>query len=384
MKRRMRFVAALLFAACAGGCSFLFGLEPNDYAGGAADAAPAPSPEAAASADDAQPPVDRDASARDLHLYVLGGSVPLGGSLQNTVPTDKVYFAPITKNGDVGTFRETTRLPVPIRSHAAVAFDNHVYVLGGETNQEPQTDAVYVAPIEADGQLGGWVLSGSRLPSARKLHAVVTRGPRVFVMGGLGAGGRLGDVVAAELSGGKTGPFVEVARLDEPTFALAAAARGDRLYALGGLTDDTATRSTTLAFDVLADGGVSAARSEAPLLDGGACYHGAGVIGDALYTIGAVKNGVTLVTPEVGVATLDGQGKVPSFRAATSLPVSLWSHAVTVALGRVYVTGGLGPNAKPRYDHILVGVPGPGATLTWSESPTRLPQPMAAHGAVIQ
>jgi hypothetical protein len=295
-----------------------------------------------------------------------------------------VYFAPIATDGGVGTFRETTRLPVPIRSHAAVAFDDRIYVLGGETNQEQQTDAVYVAPIQPDGQLGGWVLADSRLKTARKLHAVALRGNRVFVMGGLNAAGRLGDVIAADLTNGTTGPFTEVAKLDAPTFALAAAVRGDRLYAVGGSNDDTTTRATTLAFTIAADGTMSAPEIEAPLLAGGACYHGAGVVGDSLYTVGAVKNGLTTVTSEVSVAALDPQGRVTSFQASTPLPVALWSHAVTVALGRVYVTGGLGPNAKPRYDHILIGVPGgAGGALTWSESPTRLPQSLAAHGAVI-
>jgi len=61
--------------------------------------------------------------------------------------------------------------------------------------------------------------------------------------------------------------------------------------------------------------------------------------------------------------------------------VTLWSHAVASFGARVYVTGGLGPNAKPRYDHVLVGF---GDPLVWKESENRLPQSLAAHAAVIQ
>lgn len=380
MTRAVVRFAAIVCAATLGACSWLFGLEPDEYANPRNDAGPGVTSDASVG-DERTTSTDGDAG-RGLHLYVLGGSVPLGGSLQNTVPTDKVYFAPISDDGSVGAFRETTRLPVPVRSHAAVAHGEHIYVLGGETNQEPQSDAVYAAHVRADGELDAWVATGTRLAGARKLHAVALLGNRVYVAGGLGAAGHyFGDVLSAELSNGTTGPFSEVAQLDAPAFALAAAARGDRLYVLGGVAEDATTRATTLSFKVLADGGVSSAQAEQPLLDGGACYHGAGVVRDSVISVGAVKNGIKTVTGEVAESALDPDGRTSEFQPSTPLPVALWSHAVAVARDRVYVTGGLGPNANPRYDHVLIGA-GP-EPFVWKESETRLPQSMAAHASVI-
>ncbi len=375
---RARAFAFVAVAALTTACSILFGVDRDDYASGAPDGAVDPDQ----AVPDAGPdiPTTTSDAARSLHLYVLGGSVLLNDNLVNTVPTDKVYYAPIDANGDVGAFKETTRLPVPVRAHAAVADADFLYVLGGESNQG-DTDAVYAARVQDDGTLGAWEQTGTRLAGARNRHVAVALGRRVYVAGGIGPSGRYDDILVAELNEGKTGPFTQAQKLDVPNYAFAGVGEGSRLHFMGGLNDDGGTRTTSLTYSVTASGSLLPPEIEAPLLPGGACYHAAAVANGSIVSVGAVKQGVVLVTAEVAIGKLDAEGKVTAFTSGTSLPNVLWSHAVASAGGRVYVTGGLGPNAKPRYDHVLVGF---GDPLVWKESENRLPQSLAAHAAVIQ
>jgi hypothetical protein len=107
------------------------------------------------------------------YLYELGGRNTL-------INTSTVRYARINNDGTVGSWTDTTALPLADVNHSAVAYNGNMYVLGGDT-----TSTVYYAQINADGSIGSWqsttVLSGSAL---RQLSAIVFGGYLYAIAGG--------------------------------------------------------------------------------------------------------------------------------------------------------------------------------------------------------
>ncbi len=91
------------------------------------------------------------------YLYVAGGN-----DLSNLSST--VYYALVNVDGTVGTWSTTTAMPQAQLSHATIAHNGYLYIVGG--NPEPCISTVRVAPINANGTLGAWSTT-SALPAAR-------------------------------------------------------------------------------------------------------------------------------------------------------------------------------------------------------------------------
>lgn len=114
------------------------------------------------------------------HLYVAGGNSSCTAlSNQDCGFTDKVNFAPInTTDRSVGTFINTTPLPVYLRGHSMLAYNGYLYAIGGivqPTFPEPPypdpakfetmlNEKVYYAKVNSDGSLGEWKIA-ALLPS---------------------------------------------------------------------------------------------------------------------------------------------------------------------------------------------------------------------------
>ena len=120
------------------------------------------------------------ASVANGKLYVLGGTVNGGATIQN-----KVYYATINADGTLDFWNQTTPLSQPLSNIGAVAANGRIFVMGGWNGSSP-TSGFYNAPVAGDGSLGFW-LTGPALPYLVYSHAVTATESNIFLSGGYSA-----------------------------------------------------------------------------------------------------------------------------------------------------------------------------------------------------
>ncbi len=88
---------------------------------------------------------DRSMVAKNNYLYVSGGVEIIG---ETEVSTSSVFYAPINSNGSVSNWFSTTVLPVGVGSHASLVNNGYLYVVGGNPGSGTTvTTTVRFAPI---------------------------------------------------------------------------------------------------------------------------------------------------------------------------------------------------------------------------------------------
>ena len=114
------------------------------------------------------------------YMYATGG---FDG--YNSVAT--VYYAPINANGTVGSWASTTALPTALHGHRAFINNGYLYVLAGKTvvnnNSGTPSNAVYYAPINANGTVGSWASTNS-FAIPRVWPGVYVNGNTTYLLGG--------------------------------------------------------------------------------------------------------------------------------------------------------------------------------------------------------
>ena len=115
-----------------------------------------------------------------------------------------------------------------VTNHVAVALDGKIYVIGGEEEFAPMSDAVQ----EYDPATQMWTLRAS-MPTARRSAAAAALDGRIFVVGG-SSGGM--DIATVEAYDPATNSWTSLAPLSEPRRDLGAAVVGGELFVLGGYT----------------------------------------------------------------------------------------------------------------------------------------------------
>jgi hypothetical protein len=151
----------------------------------------------------------------EAFLYVVGGQ-----ALETDTPggTDTIYQATVTMaDGSIGGWSAAGTLPAPRLGHTARVYRGVLWVVGGfDTSGNPQ-DTIYHAPIQTDGSLGAFTTSAVPMPQPVAFHASFAFGGRLYVLGGEAttstdpndgtAGGEIGDVDFASITGGVVGTF---------------------------------------------------------------------------------------------------------------------------------------------------------------------------------
>jgi Galactose oxidase, central domain len=131
-------------------------------------------------------------AATNGFLLVTGGDDSTGN------PTTGVYSASINTDGTVGFFnQQANTLPIPLDSHAMVAWRGNLAVVGGHTTwpSTGPTASVYHAPISAssgsignpDCSSGCWAASYNSLSAAVSEESVLVGNNTLVVSGGLNA-----------------------------------------------------------------------------------------------------------------------------------------------------------------------------------------------------
>jgi hypothetical protein len=120
-------------------------------------------------------------------VYVIGGE-------DNTQLYNTVYWATVT-NGQITAWNAGPAYPLAVTNHAAAVVGNFLVVVGGtvDFSTGAETNAVYYAAINSDGSLGVWQ-AGPSLPtiaafSPRPNYNIATTDSAVIVVAGFAGAG---------------------------------------------------------------------------------------------------------------------------------------------------------------------------------------------------
>jgi len=227
----------------------------------------------------------------------------------------------------------TTSLPITVGSLNVIEHNNNLYLIGGRKSDGAPTSQVYRSRINADGSLSTWTTT-SALPKPLYLHTASATDKHIYVIGGWKGSPPVQKIVyrAAFMANGELGPWVNVQR-DYPTDG-----RPDR----------------------------------------GIDLHGSVIVGNRIYGFGG-RNGFNALDT-VHSSVIGENGNLSAWRSETSLPNTLYRHAVTAHNGYVYVTGGFDQVAESLVYYAKVNSNG---TLSAWQTTTPLPQAAYYHRVVI-
>jgi hypothetical protein len=188
------------------------------------------------------------------YLYAIGGENDLGER------SDHVYIAKLGNNGEprlwhptstdesewVYWYRDTdTDLSVERSYHASVAYDNRIYIIGGQTDPDPDgVSLVEYADINPDGTFGDWSTEDmTTLPvgAGKHHHSVEVYNDRLYVVGGVegsvSTGNILDNVFYAKIENGSLGDWTQTSSLSSPRMTWGgsfSAIWGGYIYQVGG------------------------------------------------------------------------------------------------------------------------------------------------------
>jgi N-acetylneuraminic acid mutarotase len=187
-------------------------------------------------------------------IYIIGGGDVTTGGVPAPPTTTVEVYDPET---DSWTF--ATPMLRAVTNHVAVTLNGKIYVIGGEEEFLPMSDAVQ----EYDPTTELWTLRGA-MPTARESAAAAAFNGRIFVIGGTSGGMDIGTVEAYDPA---TDSWESLAPLSEPRRDLAAEVVGGELLALGGYTGtyvlDAGYRRAVEVYDPV--GGVWWAAGDMPI-----------------------------------------------------------------------------------------------------------------------
>lgn len=168
------------------------------------------------------------------NIYIVGGgNGPYGQNLLKSAER-----ASINPDGSLGEWQlEKFSMDTQRRCSKLIVSGNHIYSFGGYGGA--MLDTVERAEILKDGTLSEWVYEDKTMTVLRYINGVKKVNGIVYVVGGHDERRGVGITNVEQSNIIKTGGLQEwkdTTRLQTGRYALATAAHGDYLYALGGIT----------------------------------------------------------------------------------------------------------------------------------------------------
>lgn len=274
-------------------------------------------------------------------LYV--GPATYSGTV--AVTADFVAWADINpESGHLGAFSVSSRLPHPnptnqrISATEIVEIDRqaYYYVLGGNQDEDGQTDRIAYAAIDpVTGALGQWQVSTTALPTVDWFNAAITDGGKIIHSSGNVRGSMSVDVATPSSTGNITSPWSSAPYSTEFTN------RWDHVMLKAASADKTFT-----------------------------------------YLLGGSTTGLS-VTSRVDMAELV-DGIPQSWSAATALPEARRRMAGAAMQDMIVIPGGASSSVvSDGKDTVFIGVVANDGGITWSSSPIPMLQARSFHGAAM-
>jgi len=226
---------------------------------------------------------------------------------------------------DFSRWQVKAALPTARSGVAVAAYENQVYVIGGETLEEVS------GKVERyDAASDTWMtLAPKPLPVA-DVSAVVIGG-RIYVPGGRTASGGVTNTL--EVFDPRQNRWEQLAPLPMGLSAYAAAAFEGRLYLFGGW-DGKADRATVYEYDPSRDIWI-----ERTPMSTAREYAGAAVAGGGIYVIGGYDGGQALSVNELYLPEDEAAGENP-WQARTPLPEGRFRMGVASIADVIFIIGG--------------------------------------------
>ena len=263
-------------------------------------------------------------------VYLLGGA-------NNTSYLSTVYTAPINADGTLGAWSTGTALPGALAASRAIVTKNRVHLLGG-SNNSGDVATVYTAPINADGTLGAWT-TGTSLPGASsEFQAVVTKN-RVYLLGMSIGFNYFSTVYTAPINAdGTLGAWSTGTSLPIAVGNSQAIVTKNRVYLLGGFNGSNYV-ATGYTAPINADGtlGTWTAGTALPV---GLGYSESIVTKNRVYLLGGLSNNSSDLST-VYTAPINADGTLGAWTTGTSLSYAVGASQAVITSNRVYLLGGI-------------------------------------------
>jgi large repetitive protein len=292
------------------------------------------------------------------YLYVIGGNT-------GSADLNDVEVAAISANGTIGTWSATTPLSSARDQHTSVAYNGYLYVLGGVNGSTFYND-VEAAPIHGDGTIGSWSATSS-FPTPRSAHTSVAYDGHLYVLGGFAGGStELSDVEVAPINtNGTVGTWVATTSIPTVRFAHTSVAYDGYLYVIGGFT--LAGWNDVEVAPIYANGTLgtwiaSTTLSTARYGHSSVAYNG------NLYVIGGYSGSVYL--KDVEVAPVNQNGNLGTWSATTSFPSGMTARRAFGSAaydGYLYVLAGI-EGSSPGTDTWYTPINSDGTVGTWTST----------------
>jgi hypothetical protein len=274
----------------------------------------------------------------------------LGGADSTNLPRNKVLFANVQANGQLGPWTPTASLPGAVAFAAAVAatpFNSRIsgpgylFVLGGSTDASgTPTTAVYRGTLNADGSVAAWSAAGN-LPIALHSAGAALFNGDIYIAGGATTGNTaVANVYRSRIdSNGALGAWQSLAALPTPRSYHGFLSFGEYLYSFGGETsavgpNDSTNTGTMLSEVDYAKVDLHTGALNPPSWTMGASLkkavskHTAAQGGGNVLITGGIYNGASSGSTEESYAQLNSDGSVGAFNGATG------SHTIVSAGGK--------------------------------------------------
>jgi len=292
------------------------------------------------------------------YLYVIGGNSSLGN-------LSDVQYAPINTNGTLGAFTATTSFTTARTSHTSVVYNGYVYVIGGNTagGFDTRVDTVQYAPINNDGTVGTWVATSS-FNLERESHTSVVYNGFLYVIGGVSASSFQKDVRFSRINNGgpgATGAFAATTSFTTARFQHTSVVANGYLYVMGGSNGSVLGDVQYALINANGTLGPWATTTSLPSARSG---HGSAVANGYLYVIGGYNGTVALADVQYALICTGSNsgtggctgtaGTVGTWTATTSFTTARDDHAVVVAKGYLYISGGFGGSRLNDVQYALI------------------------------
>lgn len=264
----------------------------------------------------------------------------IGGLDESATVLSEVLVAPISANGSVGGWNATTALPSGRQWHYSIVYNGFLYVMGGSPDFTTIVSDVLFAPIHEDGTVGAWSTT-SPLPSGRYGHTSVAYNGFIYVMGGYDGVATLNEVLVAPINAdGSVGEWSTTTGLPSARFLPSSIAYNGFLYVIGG-TDSNTNFTDVLVVPISSDGAVGTWTTSAAL-PSGRYGHSTMAHNGFLYAIGGYDDINTL--NDVLMAPMNANGAIGAWVSTAALSSGLRHHSSIAHNGFIYVLGGLDRN----------------------------------------
>lgn len=281
--------------------------------------------------------------------------------------------------GGVGLWSNTTAMPGPLMGHAAVNYNDRVYVIGGTNSNGIDTKKVWYASVNASGSLSGWTETAS-LPKAMSQHSSVAYNGRIYVIGGNSAGSGIADVYYALVNGdGTLGAWNVATSLPAFLQRHSSVANNGYVYVFAGNSTGGCCTSTVRYAPINADGTLGVWANTTSLFYGQEIpvvfYNG------YVYAVGGSDG--SLPVRNVRYALVNANGSIGTWNNTTLLPQAVASQVAFAHNGYLYSIGGEVATGGDTENIYYAPISPNGSVGSWNTSPNQLLRPLRDHAGLI-